>query len=181
MSEQNRNEELNPEIAENLNNKEQITEESGAEKSEIEILKDELQKEKEQYLRLFAEFDNFKKRTTKERFEIFKTANSEVITSILPILDDFDRGIKEIEKSEESELFKGILLIRNKLVETLRGKGLKPLEVNTGDEFDTDKHEAVTQIPAPSEDLKGKIVDVIEIGYMLNDKIIRYAKVIIGQ
>ena len=180
MSEQNTNEELNPETAENLNGTEELREEPGVEKSETEVLKEELQKEKDQYLRLFAEFDNFKKRTTKERFEIFKTANSEVITALLPVLDDFERGLKEIEKSEDNELYKGVLLIHNKLVETLRGKGLKSIEVNPGEDFDTDKHEAITQIPAPSEDLKGKIVDVVETGYVLNDKIIRYAKVVTG-
>lgn len=177
MSENQINEELNNEISEN---QEETTREVVNEKSEIEILKEDLQKEKDQYLRLFAEFDNFKKRTTKERFEIFKTANSEVIAALLPVLDDFDRGIKEIEKSENNELFKGIHLIQNKLTEILRGKGLKPIEVNAGDEFDTDKHEAITQIPAPTEDLKGKIIDVVETGYTLNDKIIRYAKVVTG-
>lgn len=177
MSENQINEELNNEISEN---QEETTREGVIEKSEIEILKEDLQKEKDQYLRLFAEFDNFKKRTTKERFEFFKTANAEVITALLPVLDDFDRGIKEIEKAENNELFKGIHLIQNKLSEILRGKGLKPMEVTPGDEFDTDKHEAITQIPSPSEDLKGKIIDVIETGYTLNDKIIRYAKVVTG-
>lgn len=181
MSEQNRNEELNPEKTESLNNTEQLTQETGVEKSETEILKEELQKEKEQYLRLFAEFDNFKKRTAKERLEIFKTANSEVVTALLPVLDDFERGLREIEKSEDNELYKGVILIHNKLIETLRGKGLKAIEVSSGDDFDTDKHEAITQIPAPSENLKGKIVDVVETGYALNDKIIRYAKVVTGQ
>lgn len=178
MSDNTINEELNNEISEN---QETTSENTVAEKSEVEILKEELQKEKDQYLRLFAEFDNFKKRTSKERFEIFKTANAEVITALIPVLDDFERGMKEIEKSEDNELFKGIQLIYNKLNETLRSKGLKPTEVNMGDDFDTDKHEAITQIPAPTEDLKGKIVDVVETGYALNDKIIRFAKVVIGQ
>lgn len=178
MSENTINEDLNNEISEN---QETAAETNVAEKSEVEILKEELQKEKDQYLRLFAEFDNFKKRTSKERFEIFKTANSEVISALIPVLDDFERGMKEIEKSENNELFTGIQLIHNKLNETLRAKGLKPVEVNAGDDFDTDKHEAITQIPAPTEDLKGKIVDVVETGYALNDKIIRYAKVVIGQ
>ncbi|MFA7687905.1 MAG: nucleotide exchange factor GrpE [Moheibacter sp.] len=181
MPEQNLNEELNPETVENQNFDEQQNETPEIEKSETEVLKEELQKEKEQYLRLFAEFDNFKKRTSKERFEIFKTANSEVITALLPVLDDFERGLKEIGKSEEDELFKGVQLIQTKLIETLRAKGLKAVETSPGEDFDTDKHEAITQIPAPSEDLKGKIVDVVETGYMLNDKIIRYAKVVIGQ
>lgn len=178
MSENTIHEDLNNEISEN---QETASENTVAEKSEVEILKEELQKEKDQYLRLFAEFDNFKKRTSKERFDIFKTANAEVISALIPVLDDFERGIKEIEKSDNNELFIGIQLIHNKLNETLRAKGLKPVEVNAGDEFDTDKHEAITQIPAPTEDLKGKIVDVVETGYALNDKIIRFAKVVIGQ
>ena len=178
MSENMINEELNNE---NSENQETNTENIVSEKSELEILKEELQKEKDQYLRLFAEFDNFKKRTSKERFEIFKTANSEVMTALIPVLDDFERGIKEIEKSENNELFKGVQLIHNKLTETLRAKGLKPLEIKAGDAFDVDQMEAITQIPAPSEDLKGKIVDVVETGYTLNDKIIRYAKVVTGQ
>ncbi len=157
------------------------TEEVVDEKSEIETLKEELQKEKDQFLRLFAEFDNYKKRTAKERLEIFKTANSETITALLPVLDDFERAIKEIEKSDESKHLKGIQLIQNKLIETLRSKGLKKLEINSGEEFDTDKMEAVTLIPAPSEDLKGKVIDVVETGYTLTDKIIRYAKVVVGQ
>ncbi len=181
MSEQNINEELNQEIPDNQNETDFSEEEILSEKSEIEVLKEEIQKEKEQFLRLFAEFDNFKKRTAKERFDIFKTANAETITALLPVLDDFERGIKQIELSEDNELLKGILLIQGKLIEILRGKGLKALEIKTGDEFDTDKMEAITQIPAPSDELKGKVVDVIETGYTLNDKVIRYAKVVTGQ
>lgn len=178
MSENHINEELNEELKEEESLK---TEEVVGEKSEIETLKDELQKEKDQFLRLFAEFDNYKKRTAKERLEIFKTANSETITALLPVLDDFERAIKEIEKSDESKHLKGIQLIQNKLIETLRSKGLKKLEINSGEDFDTDKMEAVTLIPAPSEDLKGKVIDVVETGYTLTDKIIRYAKVVVGQ
>lgn len=180
MSENTINEELNNEISENQEINTETNNEAES-KSEIEILKEELQKEKEQYLRLFAEFDNFKKRTAKERLEIFKTANSEVMTALIPVLDDFERGYKEIEKFGDDNLIKGIALIQNKLIETLRSKGLKALEVKAGDDFNTDMHEAITQIPAPSEDLKGKIVDVVETGYALQDKIIRYAKVVIGQ
>jgi len=176
MSEENLYEDLN--VPEEQN---QSTQEETIEKSEIDLLKEDLQKEKDQYLRLFAEFDNFKKRTAKERFEIFKTANAEVIMALLPVLDDFERAVKEVEKSENNELLKGILLIQNKLIETLRGKGLKSLEINPGDEFDTDAMEAITQIPAPTEKLKGKVVDIIETGYELNGKVIRYTKVVTGQ
>lgn len=180
MSENNIHEELNEEILEG-NQQAENTDNEANELSETEFLKQELQKEKDQFLRLFAEFDNFKKRTAKERFDIFKTANAETITALLPILDDFERAIKELEKSEESDLFKGVVLIQNKLVETLRGKGLKAIEIQAGDEFDTDRMEAITQIPAPSEELKGKVVDILETGYFLNDKVIRFAKVVIGQ
>lgn len=180
MSENNINEEWNDEISD-INRSTENSDNEANELPETELLKQKLQKEKDQYLRLFAEFDNFKKRTAKERFDIFKTANAETVTALLPILDDFERAIKEIEKSENDELVKGILLIQSKLTETLRGKGLKAIEIEQGEEFDTDKMEAITQIPAPSDDLKGKVVDIVETGYALHDKIIRYAKVVIGQ
>ncbi len=155
-----------------------------AEKEEIDKetqLKEELEKEKDKFLRLFAEFENYKKRTSKERVELFKTASQDVIQSMLPVLDDFDRASKEIEKSEDKDLIKGVELIHNKLKETLKSKGLTEMEVAAGDAFNADDHEAITQIPAPNEDLKGKIVDVIEKGYKLGDKIIRFPKVVTGQ
>jgi molecular chaperone GrpE len=142
---------------------------------------DDVQKEKEKFLRLFAEFENYKKRTTKERIELFSTASQELMTSLLPVLDDFDRANHEIIKNSEDEIYKGVSLIQNKLFDTLKSKGLKIVEVNKGDSFDADDHEAVTQIPAPSDDLKGKIIDVIEKGYKLGEKVIRYPKVIIGK
>jgi len=144
-------------------------------------LKEELSKEKDKFLRLFAEFENYKKRTSKERLELFKTASQDVMVSMLPVLDDFDRASKEIEKSEDKELIKGVELIHNKLKETLKNKGLIEVEVVAGDAFSADDHEAITQIPAPSEELKGKIVDVIEKGYKLGDKVIRFPKVVTGQ
>ena len=142
---------------------------------------DELQLEKEKYLRLFAEFENYKKRTARERIELFSTASEEVMTSLLPILDDFDRASAEIEKNKNDEIFKGIILIQNKFTDALKSKGLSLIEVKEGDEFSADDHEAVTQIEAPSAKLKGKIIDVIEKGYKLGDKIIRYPKVVIGK
>ncbi|WP_062059732.1 nucleotide exchange factor GrpE [Aquimarina longa] len=144
-------------------------------------LKEELDKEKDKFLRLFAEFENYKRRTSKERLELFKTASQDVIQSMLPVLDDFDRGLKEIEKSEDKNLIKGVELIHNKLKETLKSKGLLEVEVIIGDVFNADNHEAITQIPAPSDDLKGKIIDIIEKGYKLGDKIIRFPKVVTGQ
>ena len=151
---------------------------------DIEVVKnevDDIQKEKEKFLRLFAEFENYKKRTTRERIELFSTASQELMTSLLPVLDDFDRANQEIIKNSDDEIYKGVSLIQNKLFDTLKSKGLKIVEVKKGDSFDADDHEAVTQIPAPSEDLKGKIIDVIEKGYKLGDKVIRYPKVVIGK
>ena len=156
------------------------TTENQVELSVEEQLKEELAQEKDKFLRLFAEFENYKKRTTKERIELFKTANQDVLQSILPILDDFDRAWNEISKSEDKVLVEGVGLIHNKLKDILSSKGLELVELKAGDAFDADFAEAVTQIPAPSEELKGKIVDVIEKGYKLGDKIIRYPKVVTG-
>ncbi|MDN3593354.1 nucleotide exchange factor GrpE [Zunongwangia endophytica] len=149
--------------------------------SETDKLKEEVQKEKDKFLRLFAEFENFKKRTSKERLELFKTANQEVMIAMLPVLDDFDRALIEIRKTEDKNLLKGVELIHTKFSETLKNKGLEPVEVNKGDAFDADIHEAITQIPAPSDDLRGKIVDVVEQGYKLGERIIRYPKVVTGK
>lgn len=145
-----------------------------------EQLQEELAKEKDKFLRLFAEFENYKKRTAKERIDLFKTANKEVLEAMLPVLDDFDRAWAQISKSEDKALVKGVELIHEKLKSTLTSKGLELVEIKVGDNFDADFAEAITQIPAPSEDLKGKIVDVIEKGYKLGDRIIRFPKVVIG-
>ena len=142
---------------------------------------DQIKLEKDKFLRLFAEFENYKRRTAKERIELFSTASEEVMTSLLPILDDFDRASVEIEKDQENETLKGILLIKNKLFDSLKSKGLSVIEVKKGDEFNADDHEAVTQIPAPNKELQGKIIDIIEKGYKLGEKIIRYPKVVIGK
>ncbi len=149
-------------------------------KDKMVELESALETEKDRYLRLFAEFENYKRRTGKERIELFKTASQDVMTALLPILDDFDRALKEIEKTDDDHL-KGIALISNKFKETLKQKGLEPIETEPGQVFNADHHEAVTQIPAPTDDMKGKIIDVIEKGYTLGDKIIRYPKVVIGQ
>lgn len=153
---------------------------SAEELSAEEKLSEELAKEKDKFLRLFAEFENYKKRTSKERLDLFKTANQEVLQAMLPVLDDFDRAMVQISKSEDEVLLKGVELIHNKLKDTLVSKGLEQVEIKAGDAFDADFAEAITQIPAPSDDLKGKIVDVIEKGYKLGDKIIRFPKVVIG-
>lgn len=148
--------------------------------SEQEQLQKELNAEKDKFLRLFAEFENYKRRTSKERMELFKTAGQEVIVSLLPVMDDFDRAMKELAKSEDTEMFKGVELINVKFRETLKSKGLQVMEVKVGDAFDAELHEAITQIPAPDKKMKGKIIDVIEKGFTLGDKIIRHPKVVVG-
>ncbi|SCX77835.1 nucleotide exchange factor GrpE [Flavobacterium caeni] len=159
----------------NANGEQLIIEELTAE----EQLKKELDAEKDKFLRLFAEFENYKRRTAKERLELFKTANQEVLQSMLPVLDDFDRAMSEISKSGDEALTKGVQLIHEKLKGTLVSKGLEEVAVKAGDAFNADFAEAITQIPSP--ELKGKIVDVIEKGYQLGDKIIRFPKVVVGQ
>ncbi len=149
-------------------------------KDQVAELQVQIDQEKDKFLRLFAEFENYKKRTSKERLELYKTANQEVISALIPVMDDFDRAMIEISKSENEELVKGVLLIQNKLTETLKNQGLTKSEVNKGDLFDAEIHEAITQIPAPEESLKGAVIDVIESGYALGDKIIRYPKVVVG-
>lgn len=146
-----------------------------------EQLAQDLAKEKDKFLRLFAEFENYKRRTAKERLDLFKTANQEVLQAMLPVLDDFDRAINEIKKSDDDVLLKGVELIHEKLKNTVNSKGLEEVEVKVGDIFNADFAEAITQIPAPSPNLKGKIVDILEKGYKLGDKIIRFPKVVIGQ
>lgn len=168
----------------NLQEQEIKTEQETAEdkvNDTLASLQEEFEREKDRYLRLFAEFENFKKRTSRERIEMFKTAGEELMVAMLPVLDDFDRALKEIEKSDDDSLFQGVKLINSKLQETLRSKGLQTMETKKGDVFDADVHEAITQIPAPEDNLKGKILDVLEKGYSLGDKIIRYPKVVIGQ
>ncbi|WP_010522126.1 nucleotide exchange factor GrpE [Aquimarina agarivorans] len=164
------------EVKETVENNDSAVEEQ----DELALAKEAAAVEKDKFLRLFAEFENYKKRTSKERIELFKTAGQEVLQALLPVLDDFDRAGKEIEKSEDEALKQGVTLIHNKLKDILKLKGLEQVEVNSADTFDADIHEAITQIPAPSDDLKGKIIDVVEKGYKLGDKIIRYPKVVTG-
>lgn len=164
--------------------KEQTTSDKKSKKEKedpVAKLQSDLETERDRYLRLFAEFENYKKRTGRERIELFKTASQDVMVSLLPVMDDFDRALKEIEKSEDDTLLKGVELINNKFRETLRLKGLELISTVQGDAFDAEIHEAISQIPAPSKDLKGKIIDVVEKGYTLGDKIIRFPKVVIGQ
>ena len=147
----------------------------------ISILETELHKEKDKFMRLFAEFENYKRRTAKERQELLKSAGQDVIQAMLPVLDDFDRALVEISKSEDENLLRGVELIHSKLLSTLRSKGLEQIPVAASDTFDSDIHEALTQTTAPTPELKGKIIDVVEKGYKLGEKIIRYPKVVVGQ
>ena len=145
-------------------------------------LEQEVAELKDKQIRLFAEFENFKKRTAKERIDLFRNAGVEFFEAMLPILDDFDRAAKHREEVKDThELQKGFDLIHSKLLSVLEQKGLKSMDSSVGKDFDTDFHEAITQIPAPSNDLKGKVIDETEKGYFLNDKVIRYAKVVVGQ
>lgn len=152
-----------------------------AEENELEKLKTELGEQNDKYLRKVAEFDNFKRRNAKERLDLIQTAGKEIITDLLNVLDDCDRAQKQFETSDDSNAIKeGVLLVFNKLRNTLQAKGVKAMET-LQQEFNPDIHEAITEIPAPSEDLKGKIVDEVIKGYYLNDKIIRHAQVVVGK
>ena len=162
------------------NNKKSTRSRSSSSKSQIESLKTELKNENDKYLRLFAEFENFRKRTTKERIDLYKTASSELMCALLPVTDDMDRALIEFKKSKNEELIKGYELILNKFTDILKSNGLVRIVVNNGDVFDADKHEAITQIKAPNKKMTGKIVDVIESGYMIGDKILRYPKVVVA-
>lgn len=149
--------------------------------SVVEKLQKELEEQKDKYLRLFAEFDNFKRRSAKERIELSQTAGKEVIKDLLDVVDDSERAEKQIQASADiAHIKEGIQLVFNKLRNVLQSKGLKAMEsVHT--DFDVEKHEAITEIPAPTEELKGKVLDEVQKGYYLNDKIIRFAKVVVGK
>ena len=169
-------ENLNTNKQQNLNSEENVTENVTNEPTAEELLAEE----KDRYIRLYAEFENYKKRTLREKMEFAQYANTEMMISMLAVLDDFERAIKEIAKNGSEADLKGVELIYQKFKNKLSEKGLKTLEVNAGDDFNVDFHEAITSIPAPSEDLKGKIVDVVETGYQLHDRVIRFAKVVTG-
>lgn len=152
-----------------------------AEESALEKLKAELEDAKDKFIRKVAEFDNFKRRSAKERMELIQTAGKEVITDLLNVLDDCDRAQKQLETSTDAAVIKeGVMLVFNKLRNTLQSKGVKAMET-IQQEFNPDLHEAITEIPAPTDNLKGKVVDEVVKGYYLNDKIIRHAKVVVGK
>ncbi len=147
----------------------------------IKDIKQKLDKEKDKFLRIFAEFENYKKRIQKERFDIFSTVKEEIIIDFIPILDDFRRCMENFKISKEKKLVEGIHLIQEKFYKTLKVKGLEKINIEKGDKFNTDFHEAITQIPSTKKELKGKIIEVVEDGYILKEKVIRHAKVITGK
>lgn len=156
--------------------------EADFESTEEDLVKaqEELKEAKDKYLRLYAEFDNYKRRTARERIELGKSASQDLMAALLPVIDDFERAFKAAADNENEQVPEGVKLVHDKFLSILAGKGLKPMDSH-GDEFNPDLHEALTKIPAPNPELKGKVVDTIEEGYYLNDKIIRYAKVVIGE
>lgn len=169
-------------VEESSDEAEEKNEDVAGEQDEVSRLKDELSESKDKYLRLYSEFDNFRRRTSKEKLDMVQTAHADLMTELLPILDDFERAMKTFEEkgADLNSVKEGVALIHNKLNKALERKGLKVMEGKEGMEFDPEYHEAITQIPAPKPKLKGKVVDVVEKGYLLKEKVIRYAKVVIG-
>ncbi|MBI1224624.1 MAG: nucleotide exchange factor GrpE [Bacteroidetes bacterium] len=153
---------------------------SAENQADIGDLQQQLDDMKDKYIRMVAEFDNFKKRSIREKLDFMKSAAQDTLSALLPVLDDFDRAKKFAEGKEKATWDTGVDLVYQKLYNVVRNKGLEPME-STGQTFDPDMHEAITEIPAPTEELKGKVVDTIEKGYKLNDKIIRHAKVVVGK
>ena len=145
----------------------------------VKELNETINNEKDKYVRLFAEFENYKRRTAKERIDLFKTAGKEVLSSLIPVVEDFKRALNQEDPNQEDN--QGIQLIYNKLIETLKNHGLEELEVKVGDSFDSEIHEAISQIPAQNDDQKGKIIDIIEGGYKLGDQVIKFPKVVVAQ
>jgi len=170
------------ELSENLTENSSTNMESVGEIDIIEKLKIELQESSEKFLRLYSDFENYKKRMNKERIEMAKTASEDIITALLPVIDDFDRALKIVatEKSTNPAFTEGIQLISSKLKSILQNKGLLEIDNASGKDFDTDLHDAITIIAAPTEDLKGKVIEEVEKGYTLNGKVLRHSKVVVG-
>ena len=166
------------------NSTEQTTDEQESQVTEIdpiEVAQKEAADWKDKYTRLYAEFDNFRKRTSKERVDLIKNAGKDVLVDLLPLIDDFDRAVNAANSAENIDgVIEGYALIQQKFYKSLESKGVKPMN-SIGEAFDVEFHEAITKIPAPSEDMQGKVVDVIEKGYFMNDQVLRYAKVVVGQ
>ena len=181
MSDETQEQEVNAEEQTDKAKKSKKKSKKSTAKEQIAELETQVAEGKDKYLRLFAEFENFKKRNMRERLDLLKTAGQDTINKILPVLDDFDRAKKSAEDDSTSEqLSDGVLMVYNKLYAVLSNMGVQPMET-TGEVFDPELHEAITEIPAPSEEMKGKIIDTVEKGYSLNDKIIRFAKVVVGK
>ena len=177
---QDQNQEMNEASEDQMTDEQETSgeEESATDQPDMEA---ELSEAKDKYLRLYSEFENFRRRTSREKLDLVNTASRDLMTDLLPVLDDFERAFKAVEgNEEENTASEGLEIIYNKFSKTLTAKGLKEIPVKPGDEFDEAHHEAITEIPAPSEDLAGKIVDIVEKGYFLNDKVIRFAKVVTG-
>ncbi len=180
QSQPTENEEVESDGKKSRKNRKQRKEDEAREK-EIEELKAQLEEQKDRYLRLSAEFDNYRKRTLKERSDMLKTVNGDTLSGMLPVLDDLERAMQSMEKATDvAAVREGVVLIYNKLQEFLKNKGIVEIDA-MNQVFDTDLHEAITKIPAPTEDLKGKVVDVIQKGYKIDTKVIRYAKVVVGE
>jgi len=170
----NENSELEEELEQELNSNNELD-------TAVKKLEEQLSESKDKYLRLYSEYENFRRRTSKERLDLVKTANEDLMSSLLPVVDDFERALKLSPEGENAtQLKEGFQLINNKIVKILETKGLSVMEVEKGSEFNPEFHEAISQIPAPEDDLKGKVVDVVEKGYYLGEKVIRFAKVVIG-
>ncbi len=178
MAEMKQNEDI---LSENSETTENVSDQAQAplQEAPLEKLQTELAEQKDKFIRLYSEFENFRRRTAKEKLELIQSANEQLIKTLLPVVDDFDRAEKSYKDKNEKEL-EGFFLIHNKFKKILEQAGVKLMEIKTGSDFNADFHEAITQVPAPAEELKGKIVDVIESGYLLNDKVIRFAKVVVG-
>jgi molecular chaperone GrpE len=176
----------NTQINEELEKKEETAAENTAaaekpedQSGELNKLKEEVASSKDKYLRLYSEFENFRRRTAKEKLEMVQSANEQLIQSLIPVLDDFERAEKSFgEKTDKDS--EGFKLIQAKFKKVLDLYGVKPMDVKQGSDFNTDLHEAITQVPSPDPSLKGKVVDVVEKGYLLNDKVVRFAKVVVG-
>ncbi|TAF32462.1 MAG: nucleotide exchange factor GrpE [Cytophagales bacterium] len=159
------------------------TETPESDKQESKTQAEEIAALKDKYLRLFSDFENYKRRNARERLDLIQTASKDLLMALLPVLDDFDRAQKSMDQASDNnidQLKTGLELIHNKLFKTLESKGLKKMPSSKGQEFDMELHEAITQFPAPSEDLKNKVVDEVDCGYMLGDKVVRFAKVVVG-
>lgn len=185
--EAHKEEELNQESVNHTNEDAQQVDEESTDNQSVEVdpiekLQDEVQDLKDQNLRLYAEFENFRKRTAKERLQMMDSANKDTLAALLPVLDDFDRALKNTEATPENEaVLEGLKLIQHKLGETLKNKGLIAMESTIGKDFDVEEMEAITQIPAPTPELAGKVIDEVEKGYKIGEQVLRYAKVVVGK